>query len=147
MKKSGKNKKDENTDCEKKTYKAIGDRQNTKRKNVYGAIAGVAAGLANGLFGGGGGMIIVPMLTTLLKKEPKVAHATAIMIILPMSLISGMFYAAFGNFDLRIGIPVGAGVIAGGIFGAFILNKLSSRWVVVLFATVMAVAGIKMLIF
>ena len=66
-----------------------------KKLNIYAILTGLAAGLINGIFGGGGGMIVVPMLVHLLKCLPKKAHATAILIILPLSLVSGIFYAAF----------------------------------------------------
>ncbi len=118
-----------------------------KRENLFSVLAGALAGLANGLFGGGGGMIVVPMLTSLLKVEPKKAHATAIFIILPLSLLSGLLYTAFGNLNLQIGIPVGLGVVLGGALGALLLSKLSSKWVVIIFAVVMAIAGGKMLFF
>lgn len=120
---------------------------NNGKKRVFGIITGLAAGLANGIFGGGGGMVVVPMLIDLMKKEPKTAHATAILIILPMSVLSGLFYAAFGTFDFRVGIPVVIGVAAGGTLGALLLNKLSSKWIVAVFCAVMAAAGVKMLFF
>ena len=119
----------------------------TKKKNIFAIITGIIAGLINGVFGGGGGMIVVPMLTNLLGCEQKLAHATAILIILPLSIVSGLFYAAFGNFNLSVGVPTGVGVIIGGIIGALLLKKLSSKVVMVLFSVLMAAAGIKMLFF
>ena len=109
--------------------------------------AGIVTGLVNGLFGGGGGMLVVPMLTFLSKMPVKNAHATAILIILPVSALSGILYAAFGNFSLSSGLPVSAGVLAGGIAGAFLLKKLSAKWVSAVFALVMLAAGLKMLFF
>ncbi len=109
--------------------------------------AGIVTGLANGLFGGGGGMLVVPMLTFLAGMEVKKAHATAIMVILPVSALSGVIYAAFGQFSFSTGLPVTIGVLAGGIVGAFLLQKLSIRWVSVIFALVMLAAGVKMLFF
>ena len=119
----------------------------SSRQNLYAVMAGGLAGLVNGLFGGGGGMIVVPMLTGLLKRDPKRAHATALMIILPISLVSGLFYAAFGNLQLMVAIPVSIGVSIGGVVGALLLSKLSSKWIIMIFAVVMAAAGIKMLLF
>ncbi len=118
-----------------------------KKINLYAILTGAIAGVINGVFGGGGGMIVVPMLVHLLKREQKYAHATAILIILPLSLVSGLFYAAFGNFDLRVGIPAGIGVVIGGIIGALLLSKISSKWLSIIFSVVMAAAGVKMLIF
>ncbi len=118
-----------------------------KNKNIYAILTGSLAGLINGLFGGGGGMIVVPMLIMLLKNNPKNAHATAILIILPLSIVSGLFYAAFGSLDLAVGIPTTIGVICGGIIGALLLSKLSSKWLIIIFSVIMAVAGVKMLLF
>ena len=120
---------------------------NCNKENLYAVIAGGLAGLINGLFGGGGGMIVVPMLIGLLKREPKRAHATALMIILPISLVSGLFYAAFGNLQIMVAIPVVIGVSVGGVVGALLLSKLSSKWIIMIFAIIMAAAGIKMLLF
>ena len=122
-------------------------KKSNENKNLYAILTGALAGVINGLFGGGGGMVVVPMLVMLLKNEPKKAHATAILIILPLSIVSGLFYAAFGSVDLSVGIPVAIGVIAGGVLGALLLSKLSSKWLVVIFSIVMAAAGIKMLVF
>lgn len=145
---------------EKKKKKPAKTFRNDSRKNsaenlkgkiehekTYSVLTGVFAGLVNGVFGGGGGMIVVPMLVYLLKKEPKVAHATAILLILPMSITSGLFYAAFGSFRAEAGIPVTIGVVAGGILGALLLGKMSSKFIVALFSAVMAAAGVKMLFF
>lgn len=118
-----------------------------RHETLFSVLTGVAAGLVNGLFGGGGGMIVVPMLVFLLKMQPKNAHATAILIILPLSVLSGLFYAAFGVFRWQAGLPVTAGVIVGGTLGALLLKKLSSKWVIIIFSVVMAAAGIKMLFF
>ena len=118
-----------------------------RKRIMYSLVIGGVAGFLNGLFGGGGGMIVVPLLMWMLKLESKVAHATAILIILPLSITSGLFYASFGNLDVSVLIPAGVGVVGGGIVGAFLLKKLSSKWVVIIFSIVMAAAGVKMLLF
>ncbi len=92
-------------------------------------------------------MLVVPMLTFLSKMPVKNAHATAILIILPVCALSGALYAAFGNFTLSVGLPVAGGVLVGGILGALLLKKLSAKWVSAVFAAVMLAAGIKMLFF
>ena len=109
--------------------------------------AGSLAGLVNGLFGGGGGMIIVPCLKRFLKYETNASHATAIAVILPLSVASGIFYTVFGNFEWRSLVFTSAGVVAGGILGALLLKKLSSKPLTLIFALVMAAAGVKMLLF
>ena len=131
-----------------KVKKSNDQKCNSNKKSILLSITtGGIAGLINGLFGGGGGMIVVPMLTALLNCPPKKAHATALLIILPISIVSGLFYLASGSFKLSVGIPVTIGVVIGGTVGALLLSKLSSTWVVVIFSIVMAAAGVKMLLF
>lgn len=117
----------------------------SKRKNrpLLSAIFGVAVGAANGLFGGGGGMIAVPALT-LTGVPSKKAHATAIAIILPLSLISGAVYLAKGAADLSVILPSCAGVFVGGIVGALLLKKINSRGLSLLFYALMIAAGLKL---
>lgn len=117
----------------------------SKRKNrpLLSAIFGVAVGAANGLFGGGGGMIAVPALT-LTGIPSKKAHATAIAIILPLSLISGAVYLAKGAADPSVILPSCAGVVVGGIVGALLLKKINSRGLSLLFYALMIAAGLKL---
>ena len=77
-----------------------------KRTEVKSIVCGAATGAANGLFGGGGGMIAVPLLRAQ-GLEEKRAHATAIAVILPVSLLSFLLYAFRGFFG------------ANGLFGRF----------------------------
>lgn len=130
--------------CKKKTQT---NKQKNKNRVFLAVFTGASAGLINGLFGGGGGMIVVPMLSSLLNFESKKAHATAILIILPLSIVSGIMYFLFGNFNFNAGIPVTIGTIIGGVLGALLLAKLSNRWVVYIFCVIMAIAGVKMLLF
>ena len=109
--------------------------QNGKR-----IFCGTAVGLANSLFGGGGGMIAVPLLQRNGYAE-KSAHATAILVILPVSLFSFILYFVRGLYDFSVLIPTAIGVTAGGIFGAKLLGKLPVKTVNLLFAFLQAVAG------
>ena len=109
--------------------------QNAKR-----AAVGLAVGGANGLFGGGGGMLAVPLLGAT-GYEEKQAHATAILVILPVSAFSFFLYALYGFCDFSVVIPTALGVTAGGVLGAWLLNKLPVKWVGVCFAVLQAVAG------
>ena len=76
-------------------------------------VSGGAVGIANGLFGGGGGMLAVPLLKKFGYAE-KMAHATAILVILPVCLFSVALYFAQGFYDFAVLIPTSLGVTAGG---------------------------------
>lgn len=115
-----------------------------KSKLALGAF-GLLTGFINGFFGGGGGMIAVPLLIYANKEAVKKAHATALLIILPVSIISAIFYFSFGSLDYLVLLKSGGGVIAGGAVGALLLTKMSNNIIKILFSAVMLAAGIKML--
>ena len=108
-------------------------------------LAGALVGIVNGFFGGGGGMIAVPLLEKTLQVPPKIAHATAIFVILPLSVASGLVYASFGAFPLKKGLAVAVGVFFGGALGAKLLGKLPEAAVFWSFAALMALSGAWML--
>lgn len=119
---------------------------NSKKTNLLLVIFGLAVGFLNGFFGGGGGMIIVPLLIYIIKIPVKKAHATALLIILPISIVSAIFYFSFGHADISLMLKSGGGVVAGGIAGAFLLSKMSNNIIKLIFSAVMLAAGIKMMI-
>ena len=91
-------------------------------------------------------MIVVPLLAGVAKKPPLVAHATAILVILPVSLASAVIYLWGGNFDAELYCAVSLGVLTGGFFGAELLSRISPALATLVFAAVMFAAGIKMVI-
>ena len=117
-----------------------------KGKRVRQITCGVAVGMANSLFGGGGGMIAVPMLTKTDMSEKR-AHATAILLILPVSLVSFFFYAFRGFCDFSVLIPTAIGVSVGGVLGAKLLGNLPVKTVNLVFALLQAAAGVFLFFF
>ena len=115
-----------------------------ENKNTRRLLCGGAVGVANSLFGGGGGMIAVPMLQKTGMQE-KQAHATAILLILPVSLTSFFFYFFRGLYDFSVLIPTAIGVSFGGAVGAKLLGKLPTKTVNLLFAFLQLTAGIFLL--
>lgn len=109
-------------------------------------ILSLFVGCLNGLFGGGGGMVVVPILTLLCGLKQKQAHTTAIAVILPLSIASCVAYIINGYFELTSVLSVGGGAIVGGLLGTFVLQKLSNKWISIIFYGLMLAAGIKMVI-
>ena len=106
---------------------------------------GAGIGAANAIFGGGGGMLAVPALR-LLGNEEKEARATAIAVVLPVSLLSVLWYLMGGLFDVNVLLPTAFGTFFGGILGAKILNFLPQKTVRIVFAFLQAAAGFWMLL-
>ena len=108
-------------------------------------LIGAATGIANGLFGSGGGTIAVPAMVLLLGLEEHKAHATAIMIILPLTIVSAYFYFSNGYVDWRLTLKVTMGGILGGYLGARLLAVLSANLLRKAFGIFMLIAAIRML--
>ena len=84
---------------------------------------GSSIGALNGFLGGGGGMICVPFLM-LLGLEEKKSHATAILVMLPISIASAIIYYSHGFIDFSVALYVSIGSIVGSVVGAFFLKKI-----------------------
>lgn len=108
-------------------------------------IGGMVLGLINGLFGGGGGMLAVPLLSNIVGLDEKKSHATAILIILPISILSAIFYSSYIEVTFLQVFLIGLGVFIGGIIGAKILKNISVSVLTILFYCLMLFAGFKLL--
>lgn len=106
---------------------------------------GLLAGVANGLFGSGGGTIAVPAMVFLLGEEEHTAHATALLIILPLTLVSSYFYLKGSFVDWNITWRAMLGGAVGGAIGAFLLNKFSSGLLRIIFGAFMLAAAVRMI--
>ena len=115
-------------------------------KYVKYIIIGIVTGMANGLFGSGGGTIAVPAMVLLLGADEHKAHATAICIILPLTVTSVFFYVSNGFIDWDITYKVVLGGLAGGYIGAKLLPKCPADLLRRIFAIFMMVAGVRMII-
>lgn len=115
--------------------------QKTKTLPLRKAAVGGLIGLANSVFGGGGGMLAVPLFTAGGMQE-KQAHATAILVILPISFFSFILYAIRGFYQADVLIPTALGVTAGGMLGAVLLGKLNTKIVNFIFACLQLLAGL-----
>ena len=91
---------------------------------------GLVTGFANGLFGSGGGTIVVPAMERFLGEEEHKAHATAIAVILPLSLLSLGVYLWKADLGAvwRIALWASAGGLVGGFVGAKLLQRVSGVW-------------------
>ena len=109
-------------------------------------LVGLFVGFANGFLGAGGGMLVVPLSIAILKLDTKVAHATAILIILPICIASGIIYILQGGFDFNVFLPCIIGTLVGGVIGTFLLSKLKNDIITLIFSIVMITAGVIMIV-
>ena len=115
-----------------------------QKNNVKLMAIGCAVGLINGFMGGGGGIFVVLALTFVLGMSQKNAQATAIFIILPVSIASAVIYIVDGNVDWAVTLYATMGVVLGGLVGAFLLKKADNKWLKLVFSFILIFAGIRM---
>lgn len=115
----------------------------TKKKSIW---IGIVTGFANGLFGSGGGTIVVPCLQKFLDVPTHKSHATAIAIILPLSLFSLAVYLFKVDILWKEALWVSLGGVAGGYVGAKLLSKLSGKWLHRIFGLFMVAAAVRMML-
>ena len=111
------------------------------------AIIGVLTGILNGLFGSGGGSIVVPAMVYYLGIEDHKAHATAIAIILPLTIISSLFYIYNSYVDWTLVYKTALGGIFGGFIGAKVLRAMPDNILRKIFGSFMIFASIRMVFF
>jgi len=107
-------------------------------------VAGVFVGAVNGFFGGGGGMICVPLLLLLGLSNQK-SQATAILIMLPISIASAIVYYTQGFVEWECVLYTMIGSILGGVLGAVLLKIVPNKALKFIFALVVISAGVRML--
>lgn len=86
-------------------------------------IAGGAAGLANGLFGGGGGMVFLPILSRWGNLKSRQLYATCVAVIFPVCAVSAAMYLWRGGMNWASALPYLAGGLLGGWLGRKALRQ------------------------
>ncbi len=115
---------------------------------------GGGAGFLNGLLGTGGGILLVLALRALVchRAEDAAApmsqrdvYATALSVMLPISVFSTVQYARAGALDLSGFAPMILPTLLGGVLGALLLDKLRLDWLKRLFSLLLLVSGALMI--
>ena len=109
------------------------------------ALAGIASGFLNGLFGSGGGVVAVMFLRRILNDEKK-AHASATLMILVLSIISLFLYGKNEHVDWQTGLMFVPGGIAGAVIGTALLKNIKPKGLKRLFGLVLVISGMVMLL-
>ena len=92
------------------------------------ALAGLAAGAVNGLFGAGGGMVLVPLLTLLTDIADEDIFPASVSIILPICIISLTMGALTQGIPIGSALPYLIGSIGGGILAGMTAKRIPVKW-------------------
>ena len=106
-------------------------------------IAGTAAGLANGLFGGGGGMVFLPILSRWGGLSQRKLYATCVGVIFPVCLVSAAVYLFRGELSLLAALPYLAGGTIGGWVGGKLFKGVRVSWLRRGFGLLLVYGGVR----
>ncbi|MEM6991186.1 MAG: sulfite exporter TauE/SafE family protein [Myxococcota bacterium] len=112
------------------------------------AAAGVLAlvvGLVLGSLGGGGSILTVPVLVYVVGVEAKAAIATSLLVVALTSAVALIPHARRGCVRWRLGLGFGAVSMLGAYIGGWAAAFVPGTILLLLFASVMVVAGVAML--
>ena len=109
-------------------------------------LAGAAAGLVSGLFGGGGGSVLLPLLNRWGTLAPRAAFATCLAAIYPMCCVSAVVYLFQVQPALETVLPYLAGGLAGGVAGGLTFQKVPVRLLKALFGAFLVYGGVRYLL-
>lgn len=109
------------------------------------AIAGFLAGMLGGMVGIGGGILIVPVLLYTQGFPERVAIATSLAAMVPMSISAAARHHHYGNLRLREGLTLGVLGIIGAAVGASLAEVLPGDVLRVGFAVLMLLIAWQML--
>lgn len=113
-------------------------------KKIFSALLGVLIGAINILAGSCGGIAAVESLK-LEKVDKTESHATAVAIILPLTIISAVMYLVKDKVKLSDSyIYIIPGLI-GSVIGSWLLPKVSKKLLGRTFAVFIIYAGIRMM--
>ena len=121
-----------------------------KYKDAFGvAVAGLLAGFANGLLGAGGGIVAVFAFARFLRSgeyERRDLYANALCVMLPISAVSCLRYAAAGHL-----VTEGFGIYAlpaifGGVVGGILLGRIQASLLKKLFGLLVIYSGVMLIV-
>ena len=91
-------------------------------------------------------MLAVVVVERMSKLKSSEAHATALLIMLPLSIVSIIVYLIRGAIQFDFVPIVTLGVLPGSFLGAKLLGKMRSVWIDRLFSLLMLAAGVRLLL-
>ena len=75
----------------------------------------------------------------------KKSHATALMVIVPLSLVSAVLYLVQGRVTVMDALPWLPGSLLGAYLGSRLMPKISTGWLKLVFGGLMLWGGIRLL--
>lgn len=122
----------------------------TRRRLAIYCTGGFAAGFVNAMLGSGGGILLLYALHYAKKAvspdEVRDQFATVISVMIPLSVLSAIFYFHAELPPLSVWLTFSLPGVAGGILGAMFLDRIHTSFLKNAFSLLTIYAGIQMLL-
>ena len=109
------------------------------------ALAGLLAGLVNGIFGGAGGMVLIPALGLWTDAEPESLFPLSVSVMLPVCVLSLWLTSRTGPLPWSDALPYLLGSTAGGVLAGLFGRRLPTVWLHRIFGAMLLWGGIRYL--
>ncbi len=109
-------------------------------------VIGTLAGLFSGLFGVGGGSVIVPLLVLWLAYDERSATATSLAAIIFIAAFGAAAQGLYGNVNVLDAALIGLPAVGGVVIGTWLQQRLSTRWISLLFAAVLVASAVELVL-
>jgi hypothetical protein len=104
----------------------------------------IAAGVLGSLLGLGGGIIVVPALTLFMHVDMRLAVGASIVSVIATSSGAAAAYVRERMTNLRVAMFLELGTTTGALTGAYLADKVSKRWLFIIFGIVLGYSAIAM---
>ena len=124
---------------------------NLKKGNGFLAIFTFCAlsflsGAINGFVGTGGGILIIFLLKMMTKNEQKSNLTTALLSVIPISIVGSFAYFKAGSVDFSVLKLALLPALFGGLCGAILMDKIKTGWLNLIFGSLVVYSGINMIV-
>ena len=109
------------------------------------AVAGLLAGVVNGIFGGAGGMVLIPALRLWSDVREDALFPMSVSVMLPVCLLSLGISAAAAPLPWGDAWPYLAGSVIGGVLVGLLGKRIPTVWLHRIFGVMILWGGIRYL--
>ena len=117
-----------------------------QKRYFYGAaLAGLLAGIVNGIFGGAGGMLLIPALQKLTDIREDALFPMSVSVMLPVCLLSVWLASRAAPLPWADSAPYLLGSIGGGLLAGLFGRRIPTVWLHRIFGIMILWGGIRYL--
>ena len=109
------------------------------------ALAGVLAGMVNGIFGGAGGMVLIPLLGLWTNTEPESIFPLSVCVMLPVCVLSLWMSSRSSPLPWSDALPYLLGSALGGILAGRLGQRVPTLWLHRIFGILLLWGGVRYL--